>query len=243
MKNTFAISAWGRNKLHKVVYINPSYVVNRIYYVCGGKGLYKDSVPLLSGHLYLFGADPGFRISHDLSDPFDHLYFDFHTFVKQIEPGIHEIDLTDKPELRHVVLAAAETLRNRETPFEIVESFFRIISYYLKAYYIEMPNLSYTTSEVLRRLHPENLAELSVAKLAQDISVNVDHLIRSFKRDLGTTPHRYIARLKLDMAINYARNGEQTADIAAKLGFTSVSTLSAFVKENTGRNLSSFRAK
>ena len=61
-------------------YYNPLYVVNRIYYIIGGKAFYKYNTPLKPGHIYIFKSLPEFRVHQDKHDPVDHVFFDFITY-------------------------------------------------------------------------------------------------------------------------------------------------------------------
>ena len=60
-------------------YYNPLYVVNRIYYIVNGTAFYKNNIQLKPGHLYVFKALPDFKVHQDMSDPVDHVFFDFIT--------------------------------------------------------------------------------------------------------------------------------------------------------------------
>ena len=48
------------------------------------------------------------------------------------------------------------------------------------------------------------------------------HIIRCFKKDLGITPHKYIATMKVNLAIAYMREGKSRTEIADRLGFESL---------------------
>lgn len=72
--------------------------------------------------------------------------------------------------------------------------------------------------------HPED--DLSVERLAERLSMSPRHLSRSFTRELGTTPARYVERVRVEAA---RRLLEQTTDpvehVATRCGFGTPETL------------------
>lgn len=65
------------------------------------------------------------------------------------------------------------------------------------------------------------------------VNRNVNHIIRCFKKDLGITPHKYIAMMKVNLAIAYMREGKSRTEIADQLGFESLSAFSHFFHHET----------
>lgn len=101
-----------------------------------------------------------------------------------------------------------------------------------------LPDITYseTTSAVLKMIHKTPTAELSVDYIAEHCNRNVNHVIRTFKNELGITPHKYISMLKIDQAISYMRQGLNCTEISELLGFQSLSAFSYFFKKETGNN-------
>ena len=64
--------------------------------------------------------------------------------------------------------------------------------------------------DALRTIHTLPAGELSVNRVAEELHHNVNHIIRCFKREVGITPHQFIAALKLNLAIAYMRQGNQS---------------------------------
>lgn len=100
---------------------------------------------------------------------------------------------------------------------------------------------SRVTLDVLDYISVSSPAHLSLSEIAYSRNWNIDHMIRCFKRDMGMTPHKYIALVKADFAINYVNQGMSLQDIAELLGYSSVSSLSASFKNATNRNLSEYK--
>lgn len=81
-----------------------------------------------------------------------------------------------------------------------------------------------------------HLAEpIEVAKLAKLAGRSSFHFSRVFARSVGMTPHRYVVHLRLQAAIEHARNGRTgLAEIAADTGFSDQSHLSRWVRRVYG---------
>jgi AraC family transcriptional regulator len=81
-----------------------------------------------------------------------------------------------------------------------------------------------------------HLAEpIEVAKLAKLAGRSSFHFSRVFARSVGMTPHRYVVHLRLQAAIEQARNGRSgLAEIAADTGFSDQSHLSRWVRRVYG---------
>ena len=123
----------------------------------------------------------------------------------------------------------------------LAEAYFDIIYYELKDYFVANRTYSELTTKIFKYIHECDAAELTVAGIAENLNINVNHLIRTFKRDTGITPLKYIGMLKSEMAITYARKGYSLDDIADMLGYSTVSALSVAFKNTTNKNLSEFR--
>lgn len=240
MQNEYSILACGRVYNPSDWFYNPAYLVNRIYYISGGTAFYKNDILLKPGFLYIFRADPDFRVRQSEEDPVDHTYFDFLTFKRLINTDFIEIDLSLHPNLRHLVHAMEEDFRHA-IPMKVAHAYLDLLIHALKGYLLPDIHYSETTSAVLKLLHEMPADELCVNRIAEQINKNVNHVIRCFKKELGMTPHKYIAMLKTDLAISCLRQDMACTEIAEKLGFCSLSAFSCFFKKETGKNLTDFR--
>jgi AraC family transcriptional regulator len=97
-------------------------------------------------------------------------------------------------------------------------------------------------NDVLDRLRDYVVAHLDepieVAALAKIAGRSPFHFTRVFARSVGVTPHRYIVHLRLQRAIELAREGRSgLADIAARTGFADQSHLSRWVRRVHGVSL------
>jgi AraC family transcriptional regulator len=96
--------------------------------------------------------------------------------------------------------------------------------------------------EVLERLKDYVVAHLDesieVAALAKIAGRNQFHFTRVFTRSVGMTPHRYVVHLRLQRAIELARQRRAgLAEIAARTGFADQSHLSRWVRRVHGVSL------
>lgn len=221
-------------------FCNPNYLINRIYYICSGTAYYKDTIPLKPGYFYIFKASADFKVSQDENDPVDHIFFDFIS-SNEIDKDYIEINSADVPRLKGIMETLSYDFSLKNMPVSVAESYVRILIHELKDYMIVSNIYSELTSKCIWHIHHNDPAELSVATIAEDLNININHLIRTFKKETGITPLKYISLMKSELAISYMRQGYSLEDIATTLGYSTVSALSVFFKTTTKRNLSEFR--
>jgi AraC family transcriptional regulator len=107
---------------------------------------------------------------------------------------------------------------------------------------IESPTRGRISKETLNRLKDYVIAHLDepidVATLASLAGRSPFHFSRVFTRSVGVSPHRYIVHLRLQHAVELARNGRASlAEIAASTGFADQSHLSRWVRRVHGVSL------
>ena len=72
----------------------------------------------------------------------------------------------------------------------------------------------------LRELLDECLAEpVTLGAAAAQLGRSVPHLVRSFTREFGVSPHAYLIGRRVDAARRALLQGARPADVAADLGF------------------------
>lgn len=219
----------------------PNYVANRFYYICKGNVVYKEKLTLKPGFVYLFKADPEFMASQSPLDPIDHIYFDFISSGNFLDKEYIEIDPNFYPRLRSVIEALTFDYSLNDLPQDVAESYLNIIFYELKDHFVSNRMYSDLTTSVFRYIHENPAGDLTVAGIADALSININHLIRTFKKDTGMTPLKYIGLMKSELAVSYIRKGHSLEDIAELLGYSTVSALSVAFKNVTHKNLSEFR--
>ena len=219
----------------------PNYMANRFYYICSGNVVYKDKMTLKPGFIYLFKSDPEFHVVQSPDDPIDHIYFDFISSGNFVDRECIEIDPASFPRLRSVIDALTVDYSLNDLPQDVAESYLNIIFYELKDFFVSNRMYSDLTTRVFRFIHESPACDLTVAGIADSLNVNINHLIRTFKKDTGVTPLKYIGLMKCELAVSYIRKGHSLEEISELLGYSTVSALSVAFKNVTHKNLSEFR--
>ncbi len=85
---------------------------------------------------------------------------------------------------------------------------------------------------------------LSIAQIAQRLYLSPEHIIRTFKKEIGITPHQYIRQLRLERACIYLKESDMSvAQIAAAAGYCSVSSFIVQFKRVYGITPKAYRSK
>lgn len=241
MENNIILKHYGRLYNPDNWFYNPNYLTNRIHYIIGGTAYYKNTLQLKPGYIYIFKSDAHFQCSQDPNDPIDHIYFDFISSIQLIEKDYIEINVNDFPRLKCIMDSLSLDFNMDNFPVAVVESYFNIIAYELRDYILNSKAYSDLTSKTLRYIHEHSPADLTVAGIADALNININHLIRTFKKETGITPLKYIGMMKSELAISFTRQGYSFDEIAGLLGYSTVSALSVAFKNTTNKNLSEFR--
>lgn len=78
--------------------------------------------------------------------------------------------------------------------------------------------------------------------LARESGLSKFHLIRTFKKNTGTSPAKYLGKIKIDLAKHYLlKTKKSVLSIAMDLGFGGLSTFNKAFKKASGITPSSFR--
>jgi AraC-like DNA-binding protein len=100
--------------------------------------------------------------------------------------------------------------------------------------------------EHLRRARDEmdrRYAEpLDVATLARTALSSEAHFIRSFKREFGETPHRYLQRRRIERAATLLRETDRSVtEISLDVGFQGLSAFTTAFREIMGETPTAYR--
>ena len=90
----------------------------------------------------------------------------------------------------------------------------------------------------------ENLNDhLSVDQLASKLGMSVRNFSRTFRREFGSTPSRFVARVRVETARHLLEDSEKgLKEIAVDCGFGSVDSMERTFRQETGKRPSAFRA-
>lgn len=84
--------------------------------------------------------------------------------------------------------------------------------------------------------------QITLADVADEVHLSVYHLVRVFKEATGTTPHRFLTRLRIEEAKRLLRVTDLAiAQIAPRCGFASPGALSTAFLRHTGERPSDYR--
>jgi AraC-type DNA-binding domain-containing proteins len=230
MENKYELRIWGRSYNPANWFHNPYYLINRIYYICGGSAYYRNTKELKTGFAYIFPASVLFEVSQNRDNPVDHIYFDFFSYHKIIGEECIEIDLTAMPSLCHIFSAAMEDFNDAVACKITGRAYFSLITALLSGQLLSSEKYSVITQQALKWIHESDIRDLTVMSVAAHVCVNVDYLIRCFRNDMCMTPHRYIAMYKADLATSMISHGNSIKEVAETIGFSSVSAFSTFYK-------------
>lgn len=208
----------------------PFYLTNRIHFIIGGTAYYRQTKRLLKNHLYIFPLNPAFSVSQDATDPVDHIYFDFRSYTNSFFTDIVEVDGTKIPGLIPLMQSVQDSFTSRDRAMELGPAYFQTLVALLKGYIPVNTYKSQVTQAAVDYINTCDVKYLTVANIAMNINVNEDHFIRCFRKDMGFTPHKYIAMFKADLATKSIIQGANISETADALGFSSVSSFSTFYK-------------
>jgi AraC-like DNA-binding protein len=89
-------------------------------------------------------------------------------------------------------------------------------------------------AELRELLDEHRFASFTLADAADTLHVSRAHLVRSFTRAFGISPHRYVVARKIDAARARLLEGEPIADIAVGVGFHDQAHLSRHFRRHVG---------
>ncbi len=83
-------------------------------------------------------------------------------------------------------------------------------------------------------LHGYYRKNISVEELAEIAQLSRFHLMRTFRRDVGLSPHAYLTQLRVEAAKKLLSEGASIVDVASDTGFTDQSHFTRHFKRITG---------
>ena len=200
----------------------------RIYFVRTGHVRYRDEHTdkiLKTGHLYIFPSTKPYEITQDPANRLSclHLHVEITPYLLpdlvelQVEEGsflMHLLDCMDKWIVPH--------------PYHICKYIDPVIEHLTVSF------ISYIKSQNLLQLVPEKLSD-SIQYISEHVKENitVEHLselcgyhkqyyIRMFYTHLGTTPHQYLIRYRMNLAFSLLMEGRSVSETADLVGYPEV---------------------
>ncbi|WP_437921214.1 helix-turn-helix domain-containing protein [Sphingobacterium sp. LRF_L2] len=119
-----------------------------------------------------------------------------------------------------------------------------ILSRFLAQANDKTPDVDLRLLKVLDFIHENIQHAIAIDTLAQIAFLTKDHLIRLFKKQMNSTPGRYINQKKIEKAqLMMLVEDTSIQEIAFKLGFENVSYFNRLFKKLTGENPSAHKAR
>ncbi len=98
--------------------------------------------------------------------------------------------------------------------------------------------------EIVNIIQQQIHQPLTIDTLAEQCHLSKDHFIRLFKREMQTTPMRYIIRKKMESAqLRLLISQEPIAETAYHLGFETISYFNRMFKKETGMSPGDYKKK
>ncbi len=228
-------------------YIAERFGTNRLYYIHKGtaKIQHRDkTVQLKEGHLYLFSQNLEFNPTIDENSFLDHTFFDFFSVPAITAEEEIDIDLKSCPLIDHAAKVLVELAR--EYPYATVNRtksglhYGLVHSYFtnLLCILFERMNIKMARDERIEEalLYIQNnyKNKICIDDLAEICRFEKNYFIRKFKKELGVTPHQYIKKYRVNMAIALLCEGKKVNEVAAQTGYGDITSFSNAIKKELG---------
>lgn len=100
----------------------------------------------------------------------------------------------------------------------------------------------YALKRVLERIEHSFRSEVGLASLAQEAGYSRGHFLKMFRASIGTTPHQYLLKRRVDHARFLLKGREiSIVDIAADCGFSSQAHLTQIFRQHVGVTPAEYR--
>ena len=228
-------------------YYEPSCAFYRLYYYYdGAAGFVKNSekkINFKKGHLYLLPAYDAYELSKEADESFGMRFFYAHiTFNHFLASDILEFAINHDSAEYYILEALMKRMEVRADTGALMD----LLNTLFDA--LDINDLQYVAPEkslykVLKYIN-ENLSEdLTNGKLAEIACFQPRYFIRLFKKQFGTTPHKYIQHIRVKHAVNLLQNGKKISEISQKLGFIEEKSFLRFFKQYKGVSPTAFLQK
>lgn len=207
--------------------------IHRFYYIIDGEGWYIHQTQkhrLLKGHLYLFSQNATLEVGHNTGNRVNHLYFDFSVTPPLKATDVIEIPLEKDFACQTLTLLLCKLMDEKPRDNETIEkTFAALFDRFCHTQQLDHVRDS-RVDTILQHIHTYYYQDLPNALLADLVHLEENHFIRLFRKNIGTTPHQYILRYRLNMAVKYLASGCSVAEAAERTGFSDSTVLCHIMK-------------
>lgn len=107
----------------------------------------------------------------------------------------------------------------------------------LKAAVLEMSDDSSIVKRAKKYIHKRYMEGISLNDVAGELGISGSYLSRIFSREVGCSILDYIAKVRIEVAINYMTNSDlKVYEVAEKVGYNNVEHFSRMFKKITGKS-------
>lgn len=197
----------------------------RVYYVHAGNVVYRDEYTtkqLCAGCLYIFPSTLPYEMVQDPEDPLNCLFLHIDVSPKLLSKLV-EIEVEEGTFLS-CLLETMETWI-KEHPFGDIDMILQALSNTF---------LEYVNREKMLQSVPENLADtvtyinehvrerITVEDLSDRCGYHSQYYISFFRAHMGITPHQYLIRHRMKLAIHELMAGKSVSETADFVGYQEV---------------------
>lgn len=216
------------------------------YYYDGAAGFVKNSekkIRFKNRHLYLMPAYDSYELSKEIGENFGMRFMYVHIiFNRFLASDILELNIEENSAEYHILEAIMKRMEAGAAESSLTE----LLNCLLNT--LKLDDLLYTASKkslynVIKYINENISGDLTNPKLSEIAGFNPRYFIRLFRKQFGTTPHRYIQNIRLKHAVNMLRNGDTITEISRKLGFMEEKSFLRFFKQYKGVTPSEFAEK
>lgn len=213
---------------------------SRVYCVYGGEVTYtdeKNTAKLQKDHLYIFPSSCPYKMEHNPQNPLCCLFVHVDWFPILVAELI-SIDLNSAPFLKDLTAAieSAVMIDNEKIIASLIDT--------LHLYCLENKILSQTDARIAKAITyiSEHVGEdVSIEKLSKITGYNKQYFIRLFKKSTGVSPYNYVIHYRLNEAEKLLKSGYTITQIAQKLGYKDLKSLSRAYKAKFGMSPKNWR--
>ncbi len=165
------------------------------------------------------------------------LYIDTETISEELVGAAVDRSTIDDPALRRCISRLHQTFAEPQNDLEQEALLALIAERIAEALGEPAPQVRHSSdaADALRAKLDENpFQQLRLDDVAAELGWNTTHLIRSFSKQFGLPPHRYLISRRIDEARRQLLGGAAPADVAIQVGFHDQAHLGRHFKNHVG---------
>ena len=231
--------------------------MQRLYYIIGGTGYYKDNnaqyVKMMHNKIYIFPYNFYADFKSDLSDPINHIYFDFIStppiisdkplvydvpensdlfcLINYIKSLFSEFELPRMTENKvpHMTSAKSGTFdEERQIVYYSLYQLLLLLSHKKPIPFLDDGIVSDSVDYIRKNI----AGDLSVNALAGKFNFEPHYFIKRFREVMNETPHRYIKNFRLLRARELLAEGLSYNETAPLVGYKNGKSLWNAINSN-----------